>query len=107
MTAQEKIEMEHRITETEARSKSNMHRIENLEKNNKIIQDLTVSIAQQTEQMKTMTESVSEIKTDVKALQGQPQKTITTMKTAIITAITSLIFGLISAGITALITLAR
>lgn len=107
MTAQEKIEFEHRLTEVEQRTKSNTHRIESQEKNSKIIQNLTVSIAQQTEQMKTMTESVAEIKTDVKALQGQPQKTITTMKTAIITATTSLIFGLISAGITALITLAQ
>lgn len=97
MTAQEKIEIENRLTRVEERAKSNTHQIEDLKEITKEIKGLATSVVQLTEQMKSSNDTMTEIKNDVKAMQKQPQKLIMSMETAGLTAIISAVVGAVMA----------
>lgn len=97
MTAQEKIDIENRLTKVEERAKSNTHQIEDLKEITSEIRSLATSVVKLTEQMKSSNDTMAEIKQDVKAMQKQPQKLIMSMETAGLTAIISAVVGAVMA----------
>lgn len=65
-------EMAVKLTETESRSKSNSHRIDELEHAQKEQSELIKSVAIIAQKQNTMEGDVREIKADVKALTAKP-----------------------------------
>lgn len=60
------------LTETEARSKSNQHRIDSLEGKMDALNSLATSVAQMVVEQKHMTEELKSLKLDIKALEKAP-----------------------------------
>ena len=71
---EEKLDMEHRLTEVEARSKSNAHRLNDVEKRQDNLDKLTTSVSLLAEREERMESDVKEIKSDVKTLAEKPAK---------------------------------
>lgn len=67
-------EDEHRLTEVEARSKSNAHRLEEVEKRQENLEKLTTSVSLLAEREERVESDVKEIKCDVKTLAEKPAK---------------------------------
>ena len=67
-------EIEHRLTEVEARSKSNTHRLEEVEKRQDNLDSLATSVSLLAEREKRVESDVKEIKSDVKSLAEKPAK---------------------------------
>lgn len=67
-------EFEHRLTETEERSKSNTHRIDKLEKQQGEFVELVSSVKVLAEREQNVENDVKEIKSDVKSLTSKPGK---------------------------------
>lgn len=67
-------EFEHRITEVEARSKSNVHRLDALEKRQDDLEKLVSTVAVLAERMKSVENNVEEINKEVKTLSGKSGK---------------------------------
>lgn len=65
------IELEHRLTEVESRSKSNTHRIDNLEQSTKAITSIATSVEVMATELKHQTTAMAEIKTDVAKLDSK------------------------------------
>ena len=65
---------DHRLTEVEQRSKSNTHRIDELAKEQKALNELATSVALMTREQKDIREDLSEVKKDVKTLTNLPGK---------------------------------
>jgi hypothetical protein len=70
----DEIKMEHRLAEVEQRSKSNTHRIDELAKEQKALNELATSVAMMTQEQKDIREDISEVKKDVKTLTNLPAK---------------------------------
>lgn len=70
----DEIKMEHRLAEVEQRSKSNTHRIDELAKEQKALNELATSVALMTQEQKDIREDISEVKKDVKTLTNLPAK---------------------------------
>ena len=68
------VNMEHRITEVESRSKSNTHRIDRLEKRQDELLVLANSVKLIAEREEHLEDSVNEIKSDVKEMKDKPAK---------------------------------
>lgn len=68
------LEHEKRLTEVEARSKSNSKRIDDMEKRQDDLADLVGSVKVLADREARVEEDVSEIKTDVKELKEKPSK---------------------------------
>lgn len=68
------IELEHRVTETEERSKSNTKRIDKLEKVMESIQNLAQSMERMTLQQQQMGENLTKLTGDVETLKAEPGK---------------------------------
>lgn len=71
---EQKLDMEHRMTVVEDRSKSNTRRLDALEKRQDDLESLTSSVAELTSNQKHMETDVKEIKDDVKSLTNLPGK---------------------------------
>lgn len=71
MTTEEKVEFEHRLTETEQRAKSNTRRVEKLELQTEAIQRLATSVEVMVKEQVHQTEAIERIETDVKKLDGK------------------------------------
>lgn len=63
-----------KFAETEARGKSNTHRLDALEKNQKALNELTTSVKVLATEQSTMKTDIGEIKTDLKTLTDKPGK---------------------------------
>ena len=61
-----------KITEIEARSKSNTHRINDLEEDNRALHTLATSVEVLATKQETIEANISEIKDDVKSLKAIP-----------------------------------
>lgn len=70
----DEVQMEHRLAEVEQRSKSNTHRIDELAKEQKELNELATSVAMMTQEQKDIREDISEVKKDVKTLTNLPAK---------------------------------
>ena len=68
MTVEEKVEFEHRFTDTENRAKSNTRRIEKLELQTEAVQKLATSVEILVKEQSHQTEAINCIQTDVKKL---------------------------------------
>lgn len=66
------VQIEHRLTEVEDRSKSNQHRLDELEKRQDNLDDLVSTVKVLAVREETVENDVKEIKEDVKSLKGKP-----------------------------------
>lgn len=93
------LEHERRLTEVEARSKSNTKRLDDLEKRQDDLETLSTSVAKLAEREARMETDVQEIKADVKLLTAKPGKKWENMEEKIIWAIVAASIGYIMAQI--------
>ena len=71
---EQKLDMEHRLTVVEDRSKSNKHRLDELDEWRKDQTELISSVATLANEQKHIKTDVEEIKTDVKTIAEKPAK---------------------------------
>ena len=100
MTAEEKVECEHRLTETEHRAKSNTRRIEKLELQTEAIQSLATSVevmvkeqSHQTEAIDRIEKNVEKLDCKVEVLEHKPAKRWESIVDKIIMTIVGAIVG--------------
>lgn len=68
------INIEHRLTEVEERSKSNTHRLDEVERRQDNLDKLATSVSLLAEREERVESDVKEIKCDVKSLAEKPGK---------------------------------
>lgn len=68
------LNFEHRLTAVEDRSKSNSHRLEEVEKRQENLDKLVTSVEVLATKEATVEQDVKEIKSDVKAIAAKPAK---------------------------------
>lgn len=68
------LDFEHRLTETEQRSKSNTHRLEKLEATTEAINRIAVSVERIAIKQDTMNENMHTLTGKVEALEAEPGK---------------------------------
>ena len=90
-----------KIAEIEARSKSNTHRINDLEEDNRALHTLATSVEVLATKQETIEANISEIKDDVKSLKAIPGGKWVALVKATVTAIVGALvgFALAHAGI--------
>ena len=93
------INIEHRLTEVEDRSKSNQHRIEDLEKRQDNLDDLVSTVKVLAVREETVEKDVKEIKDDVKTLTSKPGQMWDSLVKQIVTALVAAVIGFILAQI--------
>lgn len=71
---EQKLDFEHRLTAVEERSKSNVHRLDDLERRQDNLETLAGSVAALVEREKHIESDVKEIKAEVKTLAAKPAK---------------------------------
>lgn len=64
-------EFEHRLTEVEQRSKSNMHRLDELAKEHEVLHTLAANMQVMASEQKHQTKAIESVKTDVGRLEGK------------------------------------
>lgn len=82
-----------KIAEIEARSKSNTHRINDLEEDNRALHTLATSVEVLATKQETIEANISEIKDDVKSLKAIPGGKWETLVKAVLTAIVGALVG--------------
>lgn len=87
------LDIEHRLTQNEQRSKSNTHRLDKLEPVVNEIHTMSETMVRLVSEVQHTNENVSEIKEKVEVLEGKPSARMEQIKTAIITAIASALIG--------------
>ena len=92
-------EIEHRLTEVEARSKSNKHRLDEVETRQNDLDKLVSTVAVLAEREKNVESNVEEIKDDVKSLKSKPAKRWESLVTQIITIVVAAVAGFVLAKI--------
>ena len=90
-------EFEHRITEVEERSKSNTHRIDNIEKQQVEFVELVSSVKVLAEREQNVENDVKEIKSDVKSLTSKPGKRWDSLVDKVIVTVAAAVVGFILA----------
>ena len=93
------METEHRLTQVEERSKSNSHRIDELEKRQDNLEELTGTVKVLAVREQNVENDVKEIKNDVKALAEKPGKKWENITEKIGITIISAVIGYILAQI--------
>lgn len=68
----DELEMEHRMTSVEKLASSNKKRIDDLETDNKVLQELSSSVKVMAEQLKTMNEKFNKMDATVQRLTDRP-----------------------------------
>lgn len=92
-------DIEHRLTEVEGRSKSNTHRLDELEKRQDNLDDLVTTVKVLAVREEAVENDVKEIKSDVKSLTGKPAQRWDNLINQIITILVAAIAGFILAKI--------
>ena len=92
-------EFEHRLTEVEARSKSNTKRLDTAEKRQDDLEKLVSTVAVLAEKMQSVENNVVEVKAEVKTLTGKSGKKWDSMVSQIIGIVVAAIAGFILAKI--------
>ena len=93
------LEHEKRLTEIEARSKSNAHRLDDVEKKQNDLSDLVGTVKILATKEERVENDVKEIKDDVKEIKNKPAKRWDSITSQIITILVSAIVGFILAKI--------
>ena len=81
------------VASLEARCKSNTHRIDELEEDNRALHTLATSVEVLATKQETIEANVNEIKTDVKSLKSLPASRWEAMIKAVVTAIVAGLVG--------------
>lgn len=92
-------EIEHRLTELESRSKSNTHRLDDLEKRQDNLDDLVSTVKVLAVREETVENDVKEIKEDVKMLTSKPGKMWESMVEKIVLTLVAAVVGYILAQV--------
>lgn len=92
-------DIEHRLTEVEGRSKSNTHRLDELEKRQDNLDDLVTTVKVLAVREEAVENDVKEIKSDVKSLTGKPAQRWDNLINQIITILVAALAGFILAKI--------
>ena len=82
-----------KIVEIDQRSKSNTHRIDDLEADNKALHQLATSVEVLATKQETIEANISEIKDDVKSLKAIPGGKWEALVKAVVTAIVGALVG--------------
>ena len=90
-------ELEHRLTEEEERSKSNKHRLDEVEKRQDNLDDLVGTVKVLAVREESVENDVKEIKSDVKSLTGKPAKKWDNLVNQVISILVAGIVGFILA----------
>lgn len=93
------MEHERRLTEIEERSKSNSHRLDDMEKRQDNLDKLVGTVGVLADREKRVEDDVKEIKSDVKTLTSKPGKRWENLITQLITIVVATIAGFILAKI--------
>lgn len=93
------LEHEQRLTEVEERSKSNMHRIDDLEKRQDNLDELVSTVKVLAVREENVESNVKEIKSDVKSLTSKPAKRWDDMVDKITMLLVAAVVGFILAKI--------
>jgi seryl-tRNA synthetase len=93
------LEHEKRLTEVEARSKSNEHRLDDVEKKQNDLSELVGTVKVLATKEEAVEKDVKEMKNDVKTLITKPAKRWDNLVSQLITLIVAAIFGFILAKI--------
>lgn len=91
------LDVEHRLTECEERSKSNTHRLDEVEKRQEDLTDLVTSVKVLATREERLETDVKEIKVDVKNLAEKPAKRWEGLVNQVIYIIAAAIIGFIIA----------
>jgi predicted nucleic acid-binding Zn-ribbon protein len=89
------VQIEHRLTEVEERSKSNQHRLDELEKRQDNLDDLVSTVKVLAVREETVENDVKEIKEDVKSLASKPGQKWDKLTDLILSALVGIIIGFI------------
>ena len=107
---EKQLDIEHRLTATEDREKSNTRRIEKLEKVVDVIHEMSRTMVKLVEQMKTTNEKVSstnesvrKLETKVDAIQSEPAEAHKQLKKTITTSIVTAVIGAIIGSLLSLV----
>ena len=90
-------EFEHRLTTVEDRSKSNTHRLDEMERRQDNLDELVSTVKVLAVREENVENDVKEIKSDVKNLTGKPAKRWDNLVNQIITIIVAAVAGFILA----------
>ena len=90
-------EFEHRLTEVEERSKSNKHRLDDVEKRQDNLDELVGTVKVLADREERVEDDVKEIKSDVKSLTGKPAKKWDNLVNQIISILVAGVVGFILA----------
>ena len=91
------INIEHRLTEVEERSKSNSHRLDDMEKRQDDLDELVSVVKVLAVREENVENDVKEIKSDVKSLTSKPAKRWDSLVNQLITIVVAAIAGFILA----------
>jgi hypothetical protein len=86
---------EHRLTEVEARSKSNTRRLDEVEKRQDNLDQLVSSVAVMAKEQEHIKSDVSEIKSDVRSIIDKPGKRWDSIVEKIVWAVVAAVLGLL------------
>ena len=89
------IQFEHRLTEVEGRSKSNTHRLDEMEKRQDNLDKLVGTVKVLADREERVENDVKEIKNDVKSLTGKPAQRWENLITQLITIVVAAVAGFI------------
>ena len=92
-------EFEHRLTAVEDRSKSNQHRLDEMEKRQDDLEELTSTVKVLAVREENVETDVKEIKNDVKTLTSKPAQRWEKVVETIVTIVVSALVGFILAKI--------
>ena len=87
------LEHERRLTEVEARSESNTHRLNEVEKKQNDLTELVTTVGVLATREEQVEKDVKEIKSDVKILTGKPGKRWDGLVSQIITLVVAAVVG--------------
>lgn len=93
------LDVEHRLTECEERSKSNTHRLDEVEKKQDDLTDLIASVKVLATREERLETDVKEIKVDVKNLADKPAKRWDNLVNQIIYILAAAVIGFVLAKI--------
>lgn len=91
-------EISEKLVEVDARSKSNKHRMDSMEKRQDNLEQLTNAFSVMQKEQEYIKEDVGEIKTDVKALTEKPAKLWESVVERIITVVVGAVVGFFLSG---------
>ena len=87
------IANEHRLTEVEAREKSNTHRLEELERRVGKLEEQNTTVAVLEVRMKSIEVKLEELCSDVKSIKAKPAKRWETLVTQVISILVAAVVG--------------